>query len=125
MSELRRCSRLMVLGERLSTVGISRRLWLSWSRLATGTVRAIIQAAVETSLGSTGDSHENALADTINGLYKTELVRKKGPRKTVDALEREALNWVDWLNQTRLLELMCYFPPAEFEAPYECGQQET
>ena len=64
----------------------------------------LLQAGVEPSVGSTGDSYDNALAETINGLYKTELVRKKGPWKTIEALEWETLNWVHWFNQERLLE---------------------
>jgi len=79
---------------------------------------------VEPSVGSTGDSYDNALAETINGLYKTELVRKKGPWKTVEALEWETLNWVHWFNQTRLLEPIGHIPPAEFEALHERSQQE-
>ena len=82
------------------------------------------RAGVEPSVGSTGDSYDNALAETINGLYKTELVRKKGPWKTVEALEWETLNWVHWFNQTRLLEPIGHIPPAEFEALYELSQQE-
>jgi transposase InsO family protein len=54
-------------------------------------------------VGSTGDSYDNAIAQTINGLYKTELVRKKRPWKTAEALESETFNWVRWFNQTRLL----------------------
>ena len=84
----------------------------------------LLQAEVEPSVGSTGDSYDNALAETINGLYKTELVRKKGSWKTVEALERETLNWVHWFNQTRLLEPIGHIPPAEFEALYERSQQE-
>ncbi len=81
----------------------------------------LLQAGVEPSVGSTGDSYDNALAETINGLYKTEVVRKKGPWKTIEALEWETLNWVHWFNQERLLEPI---PPAEFEALYERSQQE-
>ena len=76
-------------------------------------------------MGSTGDSYDNALAETINGLYKTELVRKKGPWKTIEALEWETLNWVPWFNQQRLLGPIGHIPPAVFEAPYERGQQES
>jgi transposase InsO family protein len=83
----------------------------------------LLQAEIEPSVGSTGDSYDNALAETINGLYKTELVRKKGPWKTIEALEWETLNWVHWFNQTRLLEPIGYTPPAEFEALYERSQQ--
>ena len=83
------------------------------------------QAGIEPSVGSTGDSYDNALAETINGLYKTELVRKKGPWKTIEALEWETLNWVHWFNQTRLLEPIGHIPPAEFEALYKRSQQES
>lgn len=85
----------------------------------------LLQAGIEPSVGSTGDSYDNALAETINGLYKTELVRKKGPWKTIEALEWETLNWVHWFNQTRLLEPIGHIPPAEFEALYERGEQES
>jgi len=84
----------------------------------------LMQAGVEPSVGSTGDSYDNALAETINGLYKTELVRKKGPWKTVEALEWETLNRVHWFNQTRLLEPIGHIPTAEFEALHERSQQE-
>jgi putative transposase len=85
----------------------------------------LLQAGIEPSVGSTGDSYDNALAETINGLYKTELVRKKGPWKTIEALEWETLNWVHWFNQTRLLEPIGHIPSAEFEALYERGEQES
>jgi putative transposase len=84
----------------------------------------LLQAGVEPSVGSTGDSYDNALAETINGLYKTEVVRKKGPWKTIEALEWETLNWVHWFNQERLLEPIGHIPPAEFEALYKRSQQE-
>jgi len=83
-----------------------------------------LKAGVEPSVGSTGDSYDNALAETINGLYKAEVVRKKGPWKTVEALEWETLNWVHWFNQQRLLGPIGHIPPAEFEALYERSQQE-
>ncbi len=84
----------------------------------------LLQADIDPSVGSTGDSYDNALAETINGLYKTEVVRKKGPWKTIEALEWETLNWVHWFNQTRLLGPIGHIPPAEFEALYERSQQE-
>ena len=84
----------------------------------------LLQAEIDSSVGSTGDSYDNALAETINGLYKTEVVRKKGPWKTIEALEWETLNWVHWFNQTRLLGPIGHIPPAEFEALYERSQQE-
>jgi len=81
------------------------------------------EAGVEPSVGSTGDSYDNAMAETINGLYKTELVRKKGPWKSIEALELETLNWVTWFNRSRLLEPIGNIPPAEFEALYERSQE--
>ena len=82
------------------------------------------EAGIEPSVGSVGDSYDNALAETINGLYKAELVHKQGPWKTVEALEWETLNWVAWFNQQRLLEPIGNIPPAEFEALYEQSQAE-
>lgn len=80
------------------------------------------EAGIEPSVGNVGDSYDNAMAETINGLYKAELVHKQGPWKTVEALEWETLNWVTWFNQQRLLEPIGNVPPAEFEAQYEQGQ---
>ncbi len=80
------------------------------------------EAGIEPSVGSVADSYDNALAETINGLYKAELVHKQGPWKTVEKLEWETLNWVSWFNQQRLLEPIGNIPPAEFEALYELGQ---
>ena len=71
-----------------------------------------------TSVGSRGDSYDNALAETIIGLYKTELVRQRGPWKGIDGLEYATLEWVDWFNHRRLLEPIGYVPPAEFEAAH-------
>lgn len=97
-----------------TAVGLSR---TGWFIIATGS-----QAGVEPSVGNTGDSYDNALAETINGLYKTELIHKQGPWKTVEALEWETLKWVTWFNQQRLLEPIGNRPPAEFEALYEQSQ---
>ena len=83
------------------------------------------EAGIEPSAGSVGDSYDNALAETINGLYKAELVHKQGPWKTVETLEWETLNWVTWFNQQRLLEPIGNIPPAEFEALYEQSQAQT
>jgi putative transposase len=68
------------------------------------------------SVGSRGDSYDNALAETINGLYKTELVRNKGPWRGLDDLELATLEWVDWFNHRRLFHELGRIPPAEFEA---------
>jgi transposase InsO family protein len=75
------------------------------------------QGAVN-SVGSKGDSYDNALAETIIGLYKTELIYRLGPWKGIDDVEYATLEWVDWFNHRRLLEPIGYVPPAEFEAAY-------
>jgi putative transposase len=75
-------------------------------------------AGLERSVGSVGDSYDNALAETINGLYKTEVIRRRGPWRNVDDVEYATLEWVDWFNNRRLLEPIGYVPPAEFEAAY-------
>ena len=70
---------------------------------------------VVNSVGSRGDSYDNALAESINGLYKTELVRNKGPWKGLDDLELGTLEWVDWFNNQRLYHDLGHIPPAEYE----------
>jgi len=67
------------------------------------------------SVGSRGDSYGNAMAETINGLYKTELVRNKGPWRGLEDLELATLEWVDWFNHRRLFHELGRIPPAEFE----------
>jgi putative transposase len=78
----------------------------------------LAEAGAVTSVGSRGDSFDNALAETIIGLYKTELVRRRGPWKGLDEVEYATLEWVDWFNHRRLLEPIGDIPPAEFEAAY-------
>ena len=73
---------------------------------------------IEPSVGSVGDSYDNALAETINGLYKTEVIRKRGPWKRIDDVEYATLEWVDWFNNRRLLEPIGNVPPAEAEANF-------
>ena len=76
------------------------------------------EAGIQPSVGSTGDSYDNALAETINGLYKAELIHRRGPWKTREAVEIATLEWVSWFNHRRLLEPLGHMPPAEFEANY-------
>ena len=83
----------------------------------------LAQAGVESSVGSRGDSYDNALAETINGLYKTEVIRRRGPWRNIDAVEYATLEWVDWFNHRRLLEPIGNVPPAEFEAAYYRQQE--
>ncbi len=78
----------------------------------------LAEAGVEPSVGSKGDSYDNALAETINGLYKAELIHRRGPWKTKEAVELATLEWVAWFNHHRLLEPIGYIPPAEAEANY-------
>lgn len=76
------------------------------------------EAGVVCSVGSRGDSYDNALAETIIGLYKTELIRNRGPWKNLDDVEYATLEWIDWFNHRRLLEPIGNIPPAELEADY-------
>ena len=78
----------------------------------------LAEAGVEPSVGSKGDSYDNALAETINGLYKAELIHRRAPWKTKEAVELATLQWVAWFNHHRLLEPIGYIPPAEAEANY-------
>jgi putative transposase len=78
----------------------------------------LAEAGAVTSVGSRGDSYDNALAETIIGLYKTELIRRRGSWKGLDEVEYATLEWVDWFNHRRLLEPIGHIPPAEFEAAY-------
>ena len=78
----------------------------------------LAEAGIEPSVGSRGDSYDNALAETINGLYKAELIHRKAPWKTKESLELATLEWVSWFNHHRLLEPIGYIPPAEAEDNY-------
>jgi len=78
----------------------------------------LAEAGIEPSVGSKGDSYDNALAETINGLYKAELIHRRAPWKTKEAVEFATLEWVSWFNHHRLLEPIGYIPPAEAEANY-------
>jgi transposase InsO family protein len=78
----------------------------------------LAEAGIEPSVGSIGDSYDNALAETINGLYKAEVIHRRGAWKTTEAVEIATLEWVSWFNHHRLLEPIGYIPPAEFEAMY-------
>jgi putative transposase len=71
-----------------------------------------------TSVGSKGESYDNALAETINGLYKTELIRRRGPWRTAEQVELATAEWVDWWNQRRLHSAAGHTSPADFEAAH-------
>jgi transposase InsO family protein len=76
------------------------------------------EAGIAPSVGSVGDSFDNALAETVIGLFKTEVIRRLGPWRSLEAVEIATLEWVDWFNHRRLLEPIGNIPPAEAEARY-------
>ena len=78
----------------------------------------LAEAGIEQSVGSVGDSYDNALAESIIGLYKTEVIRPRGPWRGLEAVEFATLEWVDWFNNRRILEPIGDRPPAEAEAAY-------
>ena len=78
----------------------------------------LAENGVEASVGSVGDSYDNALAETVIGLFKTEVIYSRGPWRSLDAVEYATLEWVDWFNHRRLLEPIGHVPPAEFENEY-------
>ena len=78
----------------------------------------LAEAGAKPSIGSVGDSYDNALAESIIGVFKTEVIRRRGPWRTLDDVEIAALEWVDWFNNRRLLEPIGDIPPAEAEATY-------
>ena len=77
-----------------------------------------MDAGIAPSVGSQGDAYDNALAESVIGVYKTEVIRRKGPWRTLEAVEFATLTWVDWFNTRRLLGPLGDIPPAEFEAQY-------
>ncbi|MFE5672098.1 integrase core domain-containing protein, partial [Agromyces sp. NPDC056523] len=78
----------------------------------------LAEAGARPSVGSVGDSYDNALAETVIGLFKTEVIRRRGPWKHLDDVELATLEWVDWFNHRRLHEALGHVPPAEAEATY-------
>ena len=78
----------------------------------------LAEAGIAPSVGSVGDSYDNALAETVIGLFKTEVIRRLGPWRSLEAVEFATLAWVDWFNHRRLLEPLGYLPPVEFEAQF-------
>jgi len=78
----------------------------------------LAEAGIDPSVGSAGDSYDNALAESIIGLFKTEVIRRRGPWGNLESVEYATLEWVDWFNNRRLLEPIGSIPPVEFEAAY-------
>ena len=85
----------------------------------------LAEAGIEPSVGSVGDSYDNALAETINGLFKAEVIHRCGPWRSFEAVEYATLEWVDWFNHRRLLEPIGNIPPAEAEAAYYAALEAT
>jgi transposase InsO family protein len=83
----------------------------------------LADAGIESSVGSVGDSYDNALAESINGLFKTEVIRQCGPWKNLEEVEFAVLEWVDWFNNRRLFGPLGHVPPAEFEQMYYSQNQ--
>jgi transposase InsO family protein len=84
----------------------------------------LAEAGIEPSVGSVGDSYDNALAETINGLYKAEVIHRRGPWRSFEAVEYATLEWVDWFNHRRLLEPIGNIPPVEAEAQFYAASEE-
>jgi len=83
----------------------------------------LAEAGIEPSVGSVGDSYDNALAESVIGLYKTEVIRRRGPWRNLEDVEFATLEWVDWFNNRRLLEPIGNVPQAEFEDVYYCSHK--
>ncbi len=79
----------------------------------------LLDAGIAPSVGSTGDAYDNALAETVIGLFKTEVIQRRGPWRHLEMVEFAVLAWVHWFNTGRLLEAIGYVPPAEYEARYD------
>lgn len=78
----------------------------------------LAEAGIEPSVGSVGDSYDNPLAETINGLYEAEVIHRRGPWRSFETVEFATLEWVDWFNHRRLLELIADTAPAEADERY-------
>ena len=83
----------------------------------------LAEAEIDPSVGSVGDSYDNALAETINGLYKAEVIHRRGPWRSFEAVEYATLEWVDWFNNRRLLGPIGNIPPAEAEANHYAASE--
>jgi putative transposase len=78
----------------------------------------LADAGISASVGTVGDAYDNALAESVNGLFKTELIKPRGPWRTAEQVEIATLEYVDWYNHRRLYEACGDIPPAELEAAY-------
>ena len=98
--------------------GVLRRPIESAQYLSIRYTERLAEAGIDTSVGSVGDSYDNALAESIIGLFKTEVIKFLGPWKSVGQVEWETLKWVDWYNKTRLHSAIGYVTPNEAEEAF-------
>ena len=101
-----------------SFVGVLRRPFEWKQYVSIKYTERLAEAGIEPSVGSVGNSYDNALAETINGLYKAEVIHRRGPWRSFEAVEFATLEWVDWFNNRRLLEPIGNMPPVEPEERY-------
>jgi len=109
---------LVVVPYNTSNGGMLRRPVESAQYVSIRYTERLAESGIEPSVGSRGDSYDNALAETINGLYKTEVIHRRGPWKSRESVELATLEWVNWFNHQRLRQPLGYIPPAEAEANY-------
>lgn len=108
-----------------SPVGMLRR-WAEFTQyVCIRYTERLAEAGIERSVGSVGDSYDTALAESIIGLYTTEVIDRRGPWRSIDAVELAALEWVHWFNHRRVLEPIGYVPPAELEVAYYAQLQDA
>ena len=110
---------------RSSKTAVLRRLLEPKQYLAIRYTERLEDAGVVNSVGSRGDSYDNALAETVNGLYKAELINRRGPWRSVEQVELETAAWVHWWNTGRLHGACGDMPPAEYEAAYHQRPEAT
>jgi putative transposase len=108
---------------RSDTVGLIHHSDRGGQYLSIRYTERLAEAGMERSVGSMGDSYDNALAESVIGLFKTEVIRRRGPWRGVEEVEFATLEWVSWYNGQRLLEPIGYLPPIEFEEQYHRNQQ--
>jgi transposase InsO family protein len=120
--DVARCTveRLM---RRMGLRGVVRGRGYKVTTITDETAERLAEAGIEPSVGSVGDSYDNALAETIFGLFKTEEIWPKGPWRNIEEVEFATLEWVDWFNNRRLLEPIGDIPPVEFETMYYARQE--
>src|SRR4029077_18095331 len=109
-------SRRFTIATPCPAAGLSITAIAAWQYVSIKYTERLAEAGLEPSVGSVGDSYDNALAETINGLYKAEVIHRRGPWRSMDTVEYATLEWVDWFNNRRLLEPHGNIAPAEARA---------